>query len=102
VAASAARATAGYVRAAVARAIAVGPGVPGRLERIDEGQDFVVVVDYAHKPDAVAEALASIRSVTPGRLIVVLGAGGDRDPVKRPFMGELAARAADVLVVPDD
>jgi UDP-N-acetylmuramoyl-L-alanyl-D-glutamate--2,6-diaminopimelate ligase len=62
----------------------------------------VVVVDYAHKPDAVAAALATLRSVTSGRLIVVLGAGGDRDPGKRPFMGEIAARAADVLVVTDD
>ena len=79
-------------RSAVAGAIAEGPGVPGRLERIDEGQDFAVVVDYAHKPDAVAAALATLRPVTAGRLIVVLGAGGDRDPGKRPVMGEIAAR----------
>jgi UDP-N-acetylmuramoyl-L-alanyl-D-glutamate--2,6-diaminopimelate ligase len=101
-AAVAAAATAGYDAAAVARAIAQGPGVPGRLERIDEGQDFEVVVDYAHKPDAVAAALASLRPVTPGRLIVVLGAGGDRDPGKRPEMGRLAAEGSDVLVVTDD
>jgi UDP-N-acetylmuramoyl-L-alanyl-D-glutamate--2,6-diaminopimelate ligase len=101
-AAVAAAATAGYDAQAVASAIAAGPGVPGRLEAVDEGQDFVVVVDYAHKPDAVAAALATLRSVTSGRLIVVLGAGGDRDPGKRPFMGEIAARAADVLVVTDD
>ena len=101
-AAVAAAATIGYDAQVVASAIAAGPGVPGRFERIDEGQDFVVVVDYAHKPDAVAAALATLRSVTPGRLIVVLGAGGDRDPGKRPFMGEIAARAADVLVVTDD
>ena len=90
-AAVAAAATAGYDAAAVARAIAGGPGVPGRLERIDEGQDFAVVVDYAHKPDAVAAALATLRPLTRGRLIVVLGAGGDRDPGKRPLMGEIAA-----------
>ena len=101
-AAVAAAATAGYDAAAVARAIAAGPGVPGRLERIDEGQDFAVVVDYAHKPDAVAAALATLRPLTPGRLIVVLGAGGDRDPGKRPSMGEIAARDADLLVVTDD
>ena len=101
-AAVAAAATAGYDPAAVARAIADGPGVPGRLERIDEGQDFAVVVDYAHKPDAVAAALATLRPLTEGRLIVVLGAGGDRDPGKRPFMGEIAARDADLLVVTDD
>jgi UDP-N-acetylmuramoyl-L-alanyl-D-glutamate--2,6-diaminopimelate ligase len=101
-AAVAAATTAGYDAATVARAIADGPGVPGRLESIDEGQDFVVVVDYAHKPDAVAAALATLRSVTAGRLIVVLGAGGDRDPGKRPEMGRLAAEGADVLVVTDD
>jgi UDP-N-acetylmuramoyl-L-alanyl-D-glutamate--2,6-diaminopimelate ligase len=101
-AAVAAASTAGYDAGEVARAIASGPGVPGRLERIDEGQDFVVVVDYAHKPDAVAAALATLRSVTQGRVIVVLGAGGDRDPGKRALMGEIAARDADVLVVTDD
>jgi UDP-N-acetylmuramoyl-L-alanyl-D-glutamate--2,6-diaminopimelate ligase len=101
-AAVAAAGTAGYDVAGVARAIADGPGVPGRLERIDEGQDFEVVVDYAHKPDAVAAALATLRPLTRGRLIVVLGAGGDRDPGKRPEMGRLAAEGADVLVVTDD
>jgi UDP-N-acetylmuramoyl-L-alanyl-D-glutamate--2,6-diaminopimelate ligase len=101
-AAVAAAATAGHDAAAVARAIADGPGVPGRLEPVDEGQDFVVVVDYAHKPDAVAAALATLRPLTDGRLLVVLGAGGDRDPGKRPVMGEIAARDADVLIVTDD
>ena len=71
-------------------------------ERVDEGQDFTVVVDYAHKPDAVTAALAALRPLTDGRLIVVLGAGGERDPGKRPIMGEIAARLADVLVVTDD
>ena len=71
-------------------------------ERVDAGQDFVVVVDYAHKPDAVAAALRTLRPLTDGRLIVVIGAGGDRDPGKRPMMGEIAARLADVLVVTDD
>jgi UDP-N-acetylmuramoyl-L-alanyl-D-glutamate--2,6-diaminopimelate ligase len=101
-AAVAAAATAGYDAAMVAEAIAKGPGVPGRLERIDEGQDFEVVVDYAHKPDAIEAALDTLRPLTRGRLIVVLGAGGDRDPGKRPLMGELAAAGADVLVVTDD
>jgi UDP-N-acetylmuramoyl-L-alanyl-D-glutamate--2,6-diaminopimelate ligase len=101
-AAVAAAATAGYDASAVADAIARGPGVPGRLERIDEGQDFEVVVDYAHKPDAIEAALDTLRPLTRGRLIVVLGAGGDRDPGKRPLMGELAAAGADVLVVTDD
>ncbi len=98
----AAAATAGYDPSPVARAIAEGHGVPGRLERIDEEQDFEVVVDYAHKPDAVAAALDTLRPLTQGRLIVVIGAGGDRDPGKRPLMGEIAAAGADVLVVTDD
>ncbi len=77
-------------------------GVPGRLEQVDAGQDFLAVVDYAHKPDAVTAALAALRPLTRGRLVVVIGAGGDRDPGKRPIMGEIAARLADVLVVTDD
>jgi UDP-N-acetylmuramoyl-L-alanyl-D-glutamate--2,6-diaminopimelate ligase len=101
-AAVAAAATAGYDAQEVATAIAAGPGVPGRLERVDEGQDFVVVVDYAHKPDAVAAAIGTLRPLTEGRLVVVLGAGGDRDPGKRPLMGEIAAAGADLLVVTDD
>ena len=86
----------------MAGAIAGGGGVPGRFERIDAGQRFTVVVDYAHKPDAVQAALESLRPLTAGRLIVVLGAGGDRDPGKRPLMGDLASRLADVVVVTDD
>jgi UDP-N-acetylmuramoyl-L-alanyl-D-glutamate--2,6-diaminopimelate ligase len=93
---------AGLDAAAVARAIATGEGVPGRLERIEAGQPFTVVVDYAHKPDAVQAALASLRPLTDGRLIVVIGAGGDRDPGKRPLMGALAAQLGDVVVVTDD
>jgi UDP-N-acetylmuramoyl-L-alanyl-D-glutamate--2,6-diaminopimelate ligase len=93
---------AGLDATAVAGGIATGGGVPGRFERIDAGQPFTVVVDYAHKPDAVRAALESLRPLTEGRLIVVLGAGGDRDPGKRPIMGELAARLGDVVVVTDD
>jgi UDP-N-acetylmuramoyl-L-alanyl-D-glutamate--2,6-diaminopimelate ligase len=93
---------AGLDAAAVARAIGVGEGVPGRLERIEAGQPFTVVVDYAHKPDAVQAALESLRPLTAGRLIVVIGAGGDRDPGKRPLMGALAARLGDIVVVTDD
>jgi UDP-N-acetylmuramoyl-L-alanyl-D-glutamate--2,6-diaminopimelate ligase len=95
-------ATAGLDLGPVARAMAAGGGVPGRLERIDAGQDFTVVVDYAHKPDAVTAALAALRPLTDGRLVIVLGAGGERDHGKRPIMGEIAARLADVLVVTDD
>jgi UDP-N-acetylmuramoyl-L-alanyl-D-glutamate--2,6-diaminopimelate ligase len=95
-------AEAGFDARAVARGIAASGGVPGRLEQVDGGQDFVAVVDYAHKPDAVAAALATLRPLTSGRLVMVLGAGGDRDQGKRPVMGEIAARLADVLIVTDD
>jgi UDP-N-acetylmuramoyl-L-alanyl-D-glutamate--2,6-diaminopimelate ligase len=93
---------AGLDAATVAAAMGSSGGVPGRLESIDAGQDFLAVVDYAHKPDAVTAALTALRPLTKGRLIAVLGAGGDRDPGKRPIMGEIAARLADVLVVTDD
>jgi UDP-N-acetylmuramoyl-L-alanyl-D-glutamate--2,6-diaminopimelate ligase len=76
--------------------------VPGRMEPVDAGQPFVAVVDYAHTPDAVATALAALRGATEGRLIIVLGCGGDRDPGKRPAMGAAAAEGSDVLVVTDD
>lgn len=89
------------VAAAVAGVAAV-EAVPGRMESIDRGQDFTVVVDYAHKPDAVAAALGALRPLTTGRLVVVLGAGGDRDRGKRPMMGEIAGRLADLVVVTDD
>ncbi|WP_139981079.1 UDP-N-acetylmuramoyl-L-alanyl-D-glutamate--2,6-diaminopimelate ligase [Nocardioides litoris] len=104
-AAVAACAEAGQDPAAVAAALARSGGVPGRLERVEAGQDFLVVVDYAHKPDAVEAAVGTLRPLAEaagGRVVVVLGAGGDRDPGKRPIMGEIAARLADVLVVTDD
>ena len=93
---------AGLDVALVATGIGQGAGVPGRLEQVHAGQDFVLVVDYAHKPDAVEAVLATLRPLTDGQVIVVLGAGGDRDPGKRPIMGEIAARLADVLIVTDD
>ncbi|HEU4514516.1 MAG TPA: UDP-N-acetylmuramoyl-L-alanyl-D-glutamate--2,6-diaminopimelate ligase [Nocardioidaceae bacterium] len=93
---------AGFDARAVADGIAASAGVPGRLERVDAGQGFLAVVDYAHKPDAVTAALGTLRPLTSGRLVVVIGAGGDRDQGKRPVMGEIAARLADVVVVTDD
>jgi UDP-N-acetylmuramoyl-L-alanyl-D-glutamate--2,6-diaminopimelate ligase len=86
----------------VADGIARSGGVPGRLEQVDAGQDFLAIVDYAHKPDAVEAALAALRPLTRGRLVLVIGAGGDRDRGKRPLMGEIGARLADVLVITDD
>ena len=93
---------AGLDPAAVAAGISGGSGVPGRFEQVDAGQDFVVVVDYAHKPDAVAAALRTLRPLTDGQVIIVLGAGGDRDPGKRPIMAGIAADLADVLIITDD
>ncbi|SFQ32375.1 UDP-N-acetylmuramoyl-L-alanyl-D-glutamate--2,6-diaminopimelate ligase [Amycolatopsis arida] len=76
--------------------------VPGRMERVYLGQPFTAVVDYAHKPAAVAQALQALRARAEGRVITVLGCGGDRDIAKRPMMGEAAARGSDVLIVTDD
>ena len=92
----------GYDVVEVADGMRSVTGVPGRLEPIDAGQGFLALVDYAHKPDAVEAVLRSLRSRTTGRLVVVLGAGGDRDRGKRPLMGEVAGRLADVVVVTDD
>lgn len=76
--------------------------VPGRLERVESGQDFVALVDYAHTPDAVARAIGVARTCTTGKVIAVLGCGGDRDPHKRIPMGANAGANADVVVVTDD
>jgi UDP-N-acetylmuramoyl-L-alanyl-D-glutamate--2,6-diaminopimelate ligase len=92
---------AGVDAEAVAPAIA-GASVPGRMERVDAGQPFLAVVDYSHKPAAVEGALRALRPLTRGRLIIVLGSGGDRDRGKRPHMGEFAASGADLLIVTDD
>ncbi|WP_370287529.1 UDP-N-acetylmuramoyl-L-alanyl-D-glutamate--2,6-diaminopimelate ligase [Nocardioides sp.] len=103
----AAAAEAGLDPAAVAAALPGVGGVPGRLERVvapsatDRPQP-TVVVDYAHKPDAVEAVLRTLRPLTRGRLVVVIGAGGDRDRGKRPLMGRLAAALADEVVVTDD
>jgi UDP-N-acetylmuramoyl-L-alanyl-D-glutamate--2,6-diaminopimelate ligase len=82
--------------------VAAVPGVPGRLERIDAGQPYLAVVDYAHKTDAVESVLKALRKVTGGRLHVVLGCGGDRDRSKREPMGAAAARHADTAVLTSD
>lgn len=78
------------------------PQVPGRLERIDLGQDFSVFVDYAHTPDGLASAIAAVRGATERRLITVFGCGGDRDPDKRPLMGRVAGSMSDAVVLTSD
>jgi UDP-N-acetylmuramoyl-L-alanyl-D-glutamate--2,6-diaminopimelate ligase len=77
-------------------------GAPGRLEYVGKRFDAPVFVDYAHKPDALEKVLATLRPLAQGRLIVVFGCGGDRDRGKRPLMGEIAGRDADVVIVTDD
>jgi UDP-N-acetylmuramoyl-L-alanyl-D-glutamate--2,6-diaminopimelate ligase len=77
-------------------------GAPGRLERVGDKQGAPVFVDYAHKPDALEKALAALRPFVAGRLAVVFGCGGDRDMGKRPIMGAIATRAADIVYVTDD
>jgi UDP-N-acetylmuramoyl-L-alanyl-D-glutamate--2,6-diaminopimelate ligase len=91
----------GVAPAIAAPAIAVA-SVPGRMERVDAGQPYLAIVDYSHKPAAVEGALRTLRPLTRGRLIIVLGCGGDRDRGKRALMGEIAARNADLLIVTDD
>jgi len=87
---------------AIARGIASVPGVPGRFETIDEGQGFTIVVDYAHTPDSLASVLDAARGLGGGRVLVVFGAGGDRDRGKRHLMGRVAADRADEVLVTSD
>lgn len=82
--------------------LAVFPGVPGRMERIEEGQSFNVLVDYAHTDDALRNALGMLRPITPGRLICVFGCGGDRDRAKRPLMTRAVEDSADLVLATAD
>jgi UDP-N-acetylmuramoyl-L-alanyl-D-glutamate--2,6-diaminopimelate ligase len=101
VAASAAAWALGVEPPAVATRLANAPQVPGRLEKLADA-DFLVLRDYAHTPDALERAIAALRPVVRGRLIVLFGAGGDRDRSKRPVMGGIAAREADIAIVTSD
>jgi UDP-N-acetylmuramoyl-L-alanyl-D-glutamate--2,6-diaminopimelate ligase len=93
---------AGVALSAAVTGVAACPGPPGRMERVEAGQDFTVLVDYSHKPGAVEAVLTVLREVTQGRLMIVLGCGGDRDRGKRPLMGAAAARLADVAILTSD
>jgi UDP-N-acetylmuramoyl-L-alanyl-D-glutamate--2,6-diaminopimelate ligase len=85
-----------------AAGIADVAGVPGRMEPVDEGQPFLVVVDYAHTPDSILSVLRGARPLTAGRVIVVFGCGGDRDRAKRPLMGAAATSEADLSILTSD
>lgn len=89
---------------AAIRGVATAHDVPGRMERVIErsDRDPLAIVDYAHTPDALTLALEGVRPITPGRLILIFGSDGDRDQGKRPVMGEIAARLADVIVLTDE
>ncbi len=93
---------AGEEAAAVLTQLAHLTGVPGRLERVGEVNGALCVVDYAHKPDALDQVLDALRPFATGRLVCVFGCGGDRDRGKRPVMGDIAARKADIVIVTDD
>ena len=85
-----------------ANAIETAGHVPGRFQPVDAGQEFAVLVDYAHTPDSLDNVLRAARQITEGRLHVVFGCGGDRDRGKRPMMGEIARRLADRVIVTSD
>ena len=101
-AACAAGLTYGIAPETIARGIAQLRAVPGRFERVDEGQPFVVAVDYAHTDDALRNTIAVARSLEPKRVITLFGCGGDRDRAKRPLMGQAAAEASDFVVLTSD
>lgn len=92
----------GIEEEAIAAGVGAVRGVPGRLEPVDEGQPFAVLVDYAHKPDALENVLRTARELARNRVVCVFGCGGDRDRGKRPRMGRIAAELADVAILTSD
>ncbi|OYX53317.1 UDP-N-acetylmuramoyl-L-alanyl-D-glutamate--2,6-diaminopimelate ligase [Candidatus Saccharibacteria bacterium 32-50-13] len=92
----------GIKRSDIVEGVANLEGVPGRFERVIEGKDYDVIVDYAHTPDALEKLLEAAKSTTKNRVILVFGACGDRDKTKRPIMGEIAANLADRIILTDE
>jgi UDP-N-acetylmuramoyl-L-alanyl-D-glutamate--2,6-diaminopimelate ligase len=92
----------GFSAETIAAGLAACPPVPGRFHPVKAGQDFAVLVDYAHTPDGLENVLGAARSLTSGRLIAVFGCGGDRDKTKRPLMGKLAMTLADIAIATSD
>ena len=86
----------------IARGISAVQAVPGRMEKVDEGQSFGVVVDYAHTEDALFRLLEAVREITAGKVITVFGCGGDRDRTKRPRMGAAAVNGSDIIILTSD
>lgn len=92
----------GFEMPGIIQALAAAPQVPGRFELLDEGQDFIVAVDYAHSPDGLQKILTTAREMKPRRLICVFGCGGDRDRQKRPIMGRIAGENSDFAIITSD
>jgi UDP-N-acetylmuramoyl-L-alanyl-D-glutamate--2,6-diaminopimelate ligase len=92
----------GLDTASIALGLSSVDRVPGRFEKVDRGQSFTAVVDYAHTPDALQNVLENARAITEGRVLTVFGCGGDRDVSKRPFMGQAAGRHSDLVIVTSD
>jgi UDP-N-acetylmuramoyl-L-alanyl-D-glutamate--2,6-diaminopimelate ligase len=101
-AACATAATYGFSPEIIAQGIADCKGVPGRFERVDEGQPFAVVVDYSHTDDALKNAILAARSLDAKRIITLFGCGGDRDRTKRPLMGQVAGEMSDLVILTSD
>ena len=79
------------------------PGVHGRCEKLDtQGRDYSIILDYAHTPDGLENILSTVRGFAPARVVAIFGCGGDRDPIKRPIMGEMAGKYADFCIITSD